>query len=380
MVHSDLKNTIDLIKNINELQLNFNNQNLVFKQFIRNSKYITFTNQSGVDVNLLIDDINNKYKKKYNIDSENSVDTSIFNSNKNLKGGNDISLNSNNSMSKINNNLNNSLTSNLSNSLSTTSNSFISKLNNKLSDSLTSEVYSNTNLNGGNINDMNSSSNTLSKLNDKLNVTLTNEEYSYKNLNSDNFNDVSATSNSFMSKFNNKINYSLTSDSSNLSMTSNSFMSKINNNNLTDSLTSNTLVGGNINDSNLSLDEASVFEDSVLQAGGFIKNNIINSVNLEENSVFEDSITQKGGYEEDIKSIISINLDDFKINKSDKDSVSYKSNSTLNSLSEINANSEISDSKILNKILKQNGGGSNFVNTGFRTYNINSSSTSSICE
>jgi hypothetical protein len=85
MVHSDLKNTIDLIKNINGLQLNFNNQNLIFKQFIRNSKYITFTNQSGVDVNLSIDDLNNKYKKKYNIDSENSVDTSIFNSNNKSK-------------------------------------------------------------------------------------------------------------------------------------------------------------------------------------------------------------------------------------------------------------------------------------------------------
>jgi hypothetical protein len=327
MVHSDLKNTIDLIKNINELQLNFNNQNLIFKQFIRNSKYVTFTNQSGVDVNLSIEDINNKYKKKYSIDSENSIDTSIFNSNKNLKGGNKLS------------------------DMSATSNSFMSKLNNKSNLSLTSEDYDNKNLNGGNFTD-----------------------------------DMSATSNSFMSKLNNNnFNTSLTSDSDNnlneISATSNSFMSKINNN-LNDSLTSSTMYGGSINESNLSLEEASVFEDTVSQKGGYSKNNISNFDNSEVNSIFEGSLSQKGGYEEDIKSIISINLDNLKLNKSDKDSVNYSnSNSTLNSISDISKmNSDISDSKILNKILKQNGGGSNLVSTGFRTYNINSSSTSSICE
>ena len=57
MVQSDFKNTIDLIKNINKLQLNFNNQNLSFKEYSKNSKYITFTNQSGTDVNVSLDEL-----------------------------------------------------------------------------------------------------------------------------------------------------------------------------------------------------------------------------------------------------------------------------------------------------------------------------------
>ena len=300
MVHSDLKNTIDLIKNINGLQLNFNNQNLTFKHFTRNSKFITFTNHSGIDVNLSIDELNNKYKKKYTIDSENSIDTSIFNSNKNknknLKEGNQF------------------------NDISSTSNSFMSKLNNNLS---------NSNKNS--------------------------EEYNFKKLKGGNqFSDMSATSNSFMSKLNNNSDDSLTSNSLNLpSATSNSFMSKINDN-IVDSVTSNTFVGGNINETNL--------------------------ISLDETSIFEDSISQKGGYNEDVNTIISIDLDNLKINRTDKDTVNYSSNSTLNSLSEINKNNEFSDSKILNKFLKQNGGGKNLVNSGFKTYNINSSSTSSVCE
>jgi len=64
MVHSDLKNTIDLIKNINGLQLNFNGQNLSFKQYSKNSKHITFTNPIGIDVNVSLDELNNQYKKK----------------------------------------------------------------------------------------------------------------------------------------------------------------------------------------------------------------------------------------------------------------------------------------------------------------------------
>ena len=64
MVQSDFKNTIDLIKNINGLQLNFNNQNLSFKQYSKNSKHITFTNQSGMDVNIPLEELNNQYKKE----------------------------------------------------------------------------------------------------------------------------------------------------------------------------------------------------------------------------------------------------------------------------------------------------------------------------
>ena len=131
MVHSDFKNTIDLIKNINGLQLNFNNQNLNFKQYSKNSKHITFTNQSGMDVNIPLEELNNQYKKKYTISNESSIDTSIFNSkNKALIGGNDdikddISATSVSYMSKINNNnITNSLTSDSSvksNSLKTNS-------------------------------------------------------------------------------------------------------------------------------------------------------------------------------------------------------------------------------------------------------------------
>jgi hypothetical protein len=260
MVHSDLKNTIDLIKNINGLQLNFNGQNLSFKQYSKNSKHITFTNPIGIDVNVSLDELNNQYKKKYSVESESSVDTSIFNSNKNK------------------------------------------------------DEY---NLNGGN---------------------MTNE--------------ISATSTSFMSKINNN-NFtanSLTSNSSLLSSQS-SVMS---------ATSYNSLVGGNVEEFSMtSLDETSVFETEVN--------------------------AQQGGYNEDANSVISINLNDFKMNLSETDSVNYNSasNSTLNSLTECNnysKNNNISDSKILNKFLRQSGGGNSNIVSGFRTYNINSSSTSSVCE
>ena len=73
------------------------------------------------------------------------------------------------------------------------------------------------------------------------------------------------------------------------------------------------------------------------------------------------------------------------MNLSETDSVNYNSasNSTLNSLTECNnysKNNNISDSKILNKFLRQSGGGNSNIVSGFRTYNINSSSTSSVCE
>ena len=266
MINSDLKNTIDLIKNINGLQLNFNNQNLNFKQYSKNSKYITFTNQSGMDVNVPIEDLKNQYNKKYTIDMESSVDTSIFNSSKNK----------------------------------------------------TTEEYNIKNLHGGNLHGGNS------------------------------YGEISSTSNSFMSKINNNIADSLTSNSSLLKSQS----SEISETSI------NSLVGGNIEEYSItSLDETSVFES--------------------------DSRMQKGGNNEDINSSISINLDNLKINQSDTDSVNYNSSSTLNSLTEIRnytKNDNFADSKILNKFLKQGGGGNNLYNSELKSYNINSSSTSSVCE
>lgn len=261
MINSDLKNTIDLIKNINGLQLNFNNQNLNFKQYSKNSKYITFTNQSGIDVNVPIEDLKNQYNKKYTIDMESSVDTSIFNSSKNKN----------------------------------------------------TEEYNIKNLHGGN-----------------------------------SYGEISSTSNSFMSKINNNIADSLTSNSSLLRSQSSEL-----------SETSiNSLVGGNIEEYSIT--------------------------SLEETSVFEsDSRMQKGGNNEDINSSISINLDNLKINQSETDSVNYNSSSTLNSLTEIRnytKNDNLADSKILNKFLKQSGGGNNVYNSELKSYNINSSSTSSVCE
>ena len=310
MVHSDFKNTIDLIKNINGLQLNFNNQNLSFKQYSKNSKHITFTNQSGMDVNIPLEELNNQYKKKYTITNESSVDTSIFNlKNKALLGGNE----------------------DIKDNISATSVSFMSKINNNITNSLTSD----------------SSINNNSLKTNSILVGGNNE-------------DISETSASYMSKINNyNITNSLTSDSS---LKSNS------------SKTSMFLVGGNNEDFSVtSLEEASAFETESLS--------ILNS---EENL--------KGGGEEILKSgsnatnnTFTINLEEIrnklKSNNSNSDTVKYQSSSTLNSLTEFkDMSSQASDTGVLNKLFRQSGGGNTFINNNTKSYNINSSSTSSVCE
>lgn len=300
MVHSDLKNTIDLIKNINGLQLNFNNQNLSFKQYSRNNKHITFTNQSGMDVNIPLEELNNQYKKKYTITNESSVDTSIFNSkNKALIGGNE--------------------------EISATSVSFMSKINNdNISNSLTSDSsFKNNSL--------------------KTNSILVGGEE-----------EISETSTSYMSKINNyNITNSLTSDSSIKSNTSK---------------TSGFLVGGNNNELSItSIEEASAFETESL-------------------STLKSEEILKGGGKEVNNTFVTINLEDFRNNlKSDNlnsDTVNYQSSSTLNSLTELkDMSSQVSDTAAINKILRQNGGGNSFfMKNNTKSYNINSSSTSSVCE
>jgi hypothetical protein len=311
MVQSDFKNTIDLIKNINGLQLNFNNQNLSFKQYSKNSKHITFTNQSGMDVNISLEELNNQYKKKYTITNESSVDTSIFNlKNKALLGGNE----------------------DIKDSISATSVSLMSKINNNnITNSLTSD----------------SSINNNSLITNSILVGGNNEE-------------ISETSASYMSKINNyNITNSLTSDSS---LKSNS------------SKTSMFLVGGNNEDFSVtSLEEASAFETESLS--------ILNSEEL-----------LKGGGEEILKggsnatnNTFTINLEEIrnklKSNNSNSDTVKYQSSSTLNSLTEFkDMSSQASDTGVLNKLFRQSGGGNTFINNNTKSYNINSSSTSSVCE
>jgi hypothetical protein len=299
MVHSDLKNTIDLIKNINGLQLNFNNQNLNFKQYSRNSKYITFTNQEGIDVNIPLEELNNQYKKKYIISNESSIDTSIFNSkNKVLIGGNQ--------------------------EISATSASFMSKIdNNNITNSLTSDF-------------------SLKKNSLKTNTTLFGEN-----------DDISDTSASFMSKINNdNIANSLTSDSS---LKSNS------------SKTSVFLVGGNNEDyGSTSYEEASAFETESL-------------------SILKNKEILKGGGEDFNNTFVTINLErirnQLKNDNSKSDTVNYESSSTLNSLSEFNnMSNQVSDTVAINKFLGQRGGGNSFQLNNTKSYNINSSSTSSVCE
>jgi hypothetical protein len=263
MIYSDLKNTIDLIKNINGLQLNFNNQNLTFKQYSRNSKYITFTNQSGLDINVPLDELNNQYKKKYTISNESSVDTSIFNSkNKTLVGGNDdISSTSASFISKINNdNIRNSLTSD---------SSLISNLSK-------TSVF----LQGGN-----------------------NEEFSATS-----FEEASAFETESLSTFKGE-----------------------------------ELLGGNYDDN--------------LEGGGEEINNTFMTINLEEirNNLRNDRLTS--------------------------DTVNYQSSSTLNSLTEFkDMSNQVSDTAVINKLLQQTGGGNNLFVNNNKIYNINSSSTSSVCE
>ena len=373
MSHSDLKNTIDLIKNINGLQLNYGNQNLSFKNYSKNNKFITFTNQSGLDVNVPLDELNNQYKKKYTISNASSVDTSIFNSkNKKLVEGNE--------------------------DFSATSSSFASKINI---------------LQGGAVSQ---TSDVMSQINKK--------DFNNSILKGGKNNNISQTSEDNMSKINKEdVNNSLTSDSSlndsvkknnsilkggkndNISQTSEDNMSKINkedaNNLLTSdsSLKSNTssfLVGGkNKNDaeySMTSLDEASAFETESISSikntenlkGGY-ENNLKGG--YDEN--LTDDMKAKGGYDETLtsendnpnKTFISLNLDDFKNDTLNSDTINYDE-STLNSLSEFNNLSTLaSETGALNILTRQSGGGNNINNSTFvKSYNINSSSTSSICE
>ena len=366
MVHSDLKNTIDLIKNINKLQLNFNNQNLSFKEYSKNSKYITFTNQSGTDVNVSLDELRNQYKSKYRIDNESSVDTSIFNLNKNLNGGNmseEFSSTSNNFMSKINN-VSNSFVGGNNKEYSETSNStFLKSKNSELSSTSINSLV------GGN-NEFSETSNStfLKSKNSELSATSINSLLGGNK-------EYSETSNStFLKSKNSELSAtsinSLVGGNNEFSETSNSTFLKSKNSEL--SATSiNSLFGGNNNEFSItSLDEASVFDSE---------------------SEFNNIL--KGGKIDDISSTISIPFDKLKLNLSETDSINYRDSSTLNSLSEIkNYNkNNINDYKVLDKLLKQNGGANNsntnnsntnksYTNNFTKSYNINSSSTSSICE
>ena len=219
--------------------------------------------------------------------------------------------------------------------------------------------------------------------------------------------ELSATSLSFNSKLNDE-NFanSLTSNSSiqnslkknkvlvggndDLSVTSLSFNSKLNDENFANSLTSDSsihnslkknkvlvggkddlsetsyssktsffLVGGNNVDdkySITSLDEASAFETESISS--LNNNNILNGGALNNFSTDNESNNIN-------KTFISINLDDIKIKNSN-----VETSSTLNSALNLKDNYNEDN----NFFLKQNGGANNY------KYNINSSSTSSICE
>jgi hypothetical protein len=165
--------------------------------------------------------------------------------------------------------------------------------------------------------------------------------------------EISQTSDSYMSNINNNINNSLTSDSSIKSNTSK---------------TSVFLVGGNNDELSItSIEEASAFETESLD-------------------VLKSEEILKGGGEEVNNTFVSINLEEFRNNlKSDNsksDTVNYQSSSTLNSLTEFkDMSSQVSDTAAINKILRQNGGGNSFfMKNNTKSYNINSSSTSSVCE
>jgi len=335
MSHSELKNTIDLIKNINGLQLNYGNQNLSFKNYSKNNKFITFTNQSGSDVNVPLEELNNQYKKKYTISNASSVDTSIFNSkNKKLVGGNeDFSATSSSFASKIN--------ILQGGGISQTSEDFMSKINKEdVNNSLTSDSS------------LNESANNNSILKGGKNDT------------------ISQTSEDNMSKINKEdVNNSLTSDSS---LKSN---------------TSSFLVGGKNNDneySMTSLDEASAFETESISSIKNTENNLKGGYN-EDMIANSDNELMTSESDNPNKTYISINLDEIKNNfKSDtlnSDTINYD-NSTLNSLTEFNnLSAQASETGALNILTRQTGGGNNLNNSTFtRSYNINSSSTSSICE
>ena len=160
MAQSEFKNVLDLVKNINNLKLNLNNQNLNFKNYTRNNKYITFTNQSGLDVNISVNEIKNQYNKKYLLDNEqdeSSIDTSIFN-NSAIRNNN---FNNFSSTSVLNRN--DSETSDMSlknskkftggsknNEFSSTSNNFASNLNRDDSETSDMSLRNSKKLIGGN--------------------------------------------------------------------------------------------------------------------------------------------------------------------------------------------------------------------------------------
>ena len=431
MVHSDLKNTIDLIKNINGLQLNFNNQNLSFKNYLRNSKYITFTNQSGTDINVSIDELNNQYKKKYIISNASSVDTSIFNSkNKALVGGNEeFSATSASFASKINKGL-------VANSLTSDSfNNSLRKNNSKLvggsKDEINQSQTSDDNLSKINKDDVNNSlTSDLSLINSsKKNNSLRKNNSILAGGSKDEFS-LSQTSDDNLSKINkDDVNNSLTSDLSlinsskknnflrknnsifaggakdefSLSQTSDNNLSKINKGDVNNSLTSDSslksnlsktsslLVGGTNKDgeySMTSLDEASAFETESISSmqdnknilkGGYDKylssDDNIKSNNNENLTSDSDNVN---------KTFISINYDEIKNNIKNNlksDTINYQSSSTLNSLTDFkNLSNQASDTTALKNLFKQSGGGNNLNNNFTKSYNINSSSTSSICE
>jgi hypothetical protein len=136
------------------------------------------------------------------------------------------------------------------------------------------------------------------------------------------------------------------------------------------------IVGGNNEElSTTSIEEASAFETESL-------------------SIFNSEEILKGGGEEILKggskatnnSFVSINLDEIrnklKSDNSNSDTVKYQSSSTLNSLTEFkDMSSQASDTGVLNKLLRQSGGGNSFIKkNNTKSYNINSSSTSSVCE
>jgi hypothetical protein len=368
MSHSDLKNTIDLIKNINGLQLNYSNQNLSFKNYSKNSKFITFTNQGGIDVNVPLDDLNNQYKKKYTISNANSVDTSIFNSkNKKLVGGNeDFSATSASFASKINNSFLQS------GNISQTSDDIIQ---------VNKEDFNNSILKGGKNDTISQTSdNNMSKINkEDINNSLTSDSSIYDSAKKNNSilkggkNDtISQTSDNNMSKINkDDINNSLTSESSLKSNTSSFLVGGKNNNNTEYSMTS--------------LDEASAFETESISS----INNTENNLKGGYDAYFTNDMKAKNEYDEILtsdtdninKTFISLNLNDLKNDTLNSDTIKYD-NSTLNSLSEFNNLSiKASETGALNILTRQSGGGNNTNNTTFtKSYNINSSSTSSICE
>ena len=302
MIHSELKNTIDLLKSINKLQLNFNNQNLRFKEYSINNKYITFINKNGIDVNISLDELVKQYKSKYKNDVESSVDTSIFN------------LNNKHYSENINSTNNEELSATSVNSL----------------------------LLGGNYEEFSQTSNStfLKSKNSELSATSVNSILMGGN------DEFSQTSNSTFLK----------SKNSELSATSvNSLLMGGNYEELSQT-SINSLVGGNIR----SLEEASVFD----------------TVNEKKNNLY-------GGKNNNFSKTISVPFNKLKGDLTDTDSVNYESTTTLNSITDlkVNLNNKDDNYQYINKFMNQKGGNNKpFIKNSTKTYNINSSSTSSVCE